>query len=120
MRKLAGKSVAVALADAAADADHTLAQRASFWQRDIFNRSDLSHEAHVRGLADATRHEHGDFGFFDSIDPDRTMGFEHAGNTLGIVLVHLTAIRVKTERLLGQVGHKWLLFIGRNARDIYD
>ena len=61
---------------------------------ELFERAQLAQvavEAVVCVLADAARVENDDVGILDILRRDQTLGFEEAGQTLGIVLVHLAA-----------------------------
>ena len=94
----------VALPDAAAHGHDALGQRGAGAQRSILERGHLTVEARVGGFAHAARHEHNEVGILDGIDGQRAQAFEHAGDALGIVFVHLAAERADTEREVRERG----------------
>ena len=96
--QLVGELLAVALADAAAYGDDALRERRARAQRDVLEGSHLAVEARVRRFAHAAGHERHDVGLFDGFNGKRAQAFQHAGDALGIVLVHLASERADAER----------------------
>ena len=104
VRQLIDELLPVALPDAAAHGHDALGQRGAGAQRSVLERGHLTVEARVGGFAHAARHEHDEVGILDGIDGQRAQAFEHAGNALGIVFVHLAAERADTEREVRERG----------------
>ena len=97
MGKRRKQLVAVALADAAAYGDVALVKGRAVAQGDVLHGGDLPVEPRVGSLADAARHEHDDVRLLDGFDGQRAQALQHAGDPLGIVLVHLAAEGVDAE-----------------------
>ncbi len=97
MRQLLGELLTVALADAATDGNEALREGAAIAYGNVFHRGHLAIEARISGLAHAAGHERDDVRLFDSVDGQRPEPFQHAGNALRIVLVHLASERVDAE-----------------------
>ena len=97
MGKRRKQLVAVALADAAAYGDVALVEGRAVAQGDVLHGGDLPVEPRVGSLADAARHEHDDVRLLDGFDRQRAQALQHAGDPLGIVLVHLAAEGVDAE-----------------------
>ena len=106
MRKRLGELFGVALSNAPTDAYDALRELAVLRKGDVFDGCDLSHETDIRCLADAAGHEDGDFGLLHRGDLHCPVRFKHAGDALGVMLVHLAAVRIQAECLLGKHGHK--------------
>ena len=106
MGKRRKQLVAVALADAAAYGDVALVEGRAVAQGDVLHGGDLPVEPRVGSLADAARHEHDDVRLLDGFDGQRAQALQHAGDPLGIVLVHLAAEGVDAETsFLEDVAH---------------
>ena len=107
MGKRRKQLVAVALADAAAYGDVALVEGRAVAQGDVLHGGDLPVEPRVGSLADAARHEHDDVRLLDGFDGQRAQALQHAGDPLGIVLVHLAAEGVDAETSsLEDVAHR--------------
>ena len=117
MRKRLRELFGVALPDAPADAYDALRKLASLRKGNVFNGCDLAHEANIRRLANAASYEDGDFCLLHRRDLHRPVRFEHAGDALRIMLVHLAAVRIQAKCLLGKHGHK--SSFSRGAQPLY-
>ena len=104
MRQFLDELLAVALADAASHGDDALRKRRARAQRHVFERGHLAVQARVGRLAHAAGHERHDVGVFDRLDRQRAKALEHAGDALGIVLVHLASERADAEREVRERG----------------
>ena len=92
---------AVALADAAANAHDALVELTALRKWNVLHRGDLAHKASIGGFAHATRHEYDDFRFFELGHLNRAERFEHACDSLGIVLVHLATENLQEKGFIG-------------------
>ncbi len=97
VRQLLHELLAVALTDAASHGDVALLVGRAVSHGNVLHGCDLAVEPRIGGLAHAAGHEHDDIGLFNGADGQRAQPLEHAGDALGVVLVHLAAEGVDAE-----------------------
>lgn len=98
VREFTRELFTVSLPDATADCNDAPPDCRPLAQREVFQRSNLPHKAHVGSLANAAGHEHDHIGLFGGFYLKGAEALQHAGYALRIVLVHLAPERADAKR----------------------